>query len=66
LTQQNDAPTKGRQADIEITDDMVDAGFGVLLDYETDELRSHEVVRKVYLAMRATELRSHAAELGKT
>jgi len=42
-----------RQAgdDFVITDEMIEAGLYVLLDYECDEVQSPEVAKRVYLAM---------------
>jgi hypothetical protein len=57
-----------RQAsdEIEITPEMVKAGFYVMLDYESDELLSRDVVARVYLAMRRVELQSHVGSSEQT
>ena len=54
------------QAGVEITPGMIKAGFDVLLDYESDELHSHEVVERVYRAMRKVGIRSRVGALERT
>ena len=45
---------------------MIEAGFDVLLDYESDELLSHEVVERVYRAMRKVEIRPRVGVFERT
>lgn len=44
---------------IEITPEMIEAGFYVLLDYDRDDAYSREAVEQVYRAMRKLELQPH-------
>ncbi len=49
-----------KPTEIEITPEMIEAGFYVLLDYESDEVKSHGVVERVYRAMWAVAPQSRA------
>ena len=42
-------------ASMEVTPEMIEAGFCVLLDYDRDDAYSREVIEKVYRAMRKLE-----------
>ena len=44
-----------RQAGVEITPEMIEAGFYALLDYDRDDAYSREAVEQVYRAMRKLE-----------
>ncbi len=49
------------QTVVEITPEMIEAGFYVLLDYDCDETYSREVVEQVYRVMRKLEPQPHHA-----
>ena len=44
----------------EVTPEMIEAGFSVLLDYESGELQSSVTAERVYRAMWAVAPRFHA------
>ena len=52
-----------QSGEIVVTPEMIEADFYVMLDYESDELLSREVVGRVYRAMREVDLRSHVEAL---
>jgi len=55
LTQQNRSDTETahceRRASVEITPAMIDAGVGVLIDYEPGWAKPSETVEKIFIAM---------------
>ena len=52
--------------EVEVTPEMIEAGFYVLLDYESDELQSCDVAEQVYRVMRTVALQFHAGAPGSS
>ncbi len=60
----DDSPTKNRQAGVEVTPEMIEAGVNELLSHDSEDLahtNPHHTVRWIFEAMAQTAPRGHVS-----